>query len=74
MHLLAQICQTNYTKDLLEWVDAEHLPEWLGGKSKGTLLDDVGPWSDPGKLAMPCTPHHYISRPVACGVVSLVFA
>eukprot|EP00775_Hariotina_reticulata_P010356 gene10356-10514_t len=45
-----QICQTNYTKDLLEWVDAENLPEWLGGKSKGTLLDDVGPWSDPEVL------------------------
>lgn len=27
-------------------MDAENLPVWLGGKSKGTLLDDVGPWSD----------------------------
>ena len=47
---LLQICQANYTKDLLEWVDADCLPEWLGGRSKGTLLDDVGPWSDPEVL------------------------
>lgn len=89
-----QICGTNYTQDLLQWVDAENLPDWLGGKSKarhtppqrrpsrrgrwqfgvagcgqcwrrrqpfltppsrapapqGTLLDDVGPWSDPEVL------------------------
>jgi hypothetical protein len=31
-------------------VDADSLPEWLGGRSKGTLLDDVGPWSDPEVL------------------------
>lgn len=34
----------------MEWVDEENLPEWLGGKSKGTLLDDRGPWSDPDVL------------------------
>ncbi|KAI8473261.1 MAG: CRAL-TRIO domain-containing protein, partial [Monoraphidium minutum] len=45
-----QICQTNYAADLLEWVDADNLPVWLGGRSKGTLLDDVGPWSDPTML------------------------
>lgn len=45
-----QICQSNYTKDLLEWIDAEDLPEWLGGKSQGTLIDDIGPWSDPEVL------------------------
>jgi hypothetical protein len=45
-----QICQSNYTADLLEWVDADNLPVWLGGRSKGTLLDDVGPWSDPDVL------------------------
>jgi hypothetical protein len=31
-------------------VDPDNLPEWLGGRSKGTLLDDVGPWSDPDTL------------------------
>lgn len=45
-----QICQSNYTKDLLEWIDPENLPEWLGGKSQGTLIDDIGPWSDPEVL------------------------
>eukprot|EP00882_Tetradesmus_deserticola_P019017 GHRQ01020459.1.p2 GENE.GHRQ01020459.1~~GHRQ01020459.1.p2 ORF type:complete len:256 (+),score=117.00 GHRQ01020459.1:337-1104(+) len=45
-----QICQTNYQKDLLEWVAPENLPEWLGGSSKGTPLDDCGPWSDPEVL------------------------
>eukprot|EP00878_Enallax_costatus_P021465 GHUV01022722.1.p1 GENE.GHUV01022722.1~~GHUV01022722.1.p1 ORF type:complete len:454 (+),score=138.54 GHUV01022722.1:1181-2542(+) len=45
-----QICQSNYTKDLLEWIDAENLPEWLGGRSQGTLIDDIGPWSDPEVL------------------------
>lgn len=45
-----QICQSNYTKDLLEWIEPDNLPDWLGGRSKGTLLDDVGPWSDPEVL------------------------
>lgn len=31
-------------------MEPENLPEWLGGTSKGTLLDDVGPWSDPDTL------------------------
>lgn len=44
--LLVQICQSDYKKDLLEWIEPDNLPEWLGGRSKGTLLDDLGPWSD----------------------------
>ncbi|WIA29355.1 hypothetical protein OEZ86_011860 [Tetradesmus obliquus] len=56
-----QICQTNYQKDLLEWVAPENLPEWLGGTSKGTLLDDCGPWSDPEVLR-----RMEGSLPVAC--------
>lgn len=27
---------------LLKWIDIENIPEFLGGKSKGSLLDDVG--------------------------------
>jgi hypothetical protein len=50
VHVLLQICQSDYKKDLLEWIDADNLPDWLGGRSKGTLLDDVGPWSDPDVL------------------------
>lgn len=42
-----QLCSSNYTKVLLQWVDAENLPEYLGGTSKATLLDDAGPWQDP---------------------------
>ena len=45
-----QICGTDYASELLEWVDADNLPVWLGGRSKGTLLDDAGPWSDPEVL------------------------
>ena len=32
---------------LLKWVDKESIPEYLGGTSKHTLLDDAGPWQDP---------------------------
>lgn len=27
-------------------MDEANLPDWLGGKSTGTLIDDIGPWSD----------------------------
>ena len=46
-----QLCSSNYTKVLLEWVDPENLPEYLGGTSKATLLDDAGPWQDPKIMA-----------------------
>lgn len=29
------------------WIDEDSIPEYLGGKSKGTLLDDIGPWNNP---------------------------
>jgi hypothetical protein len=35
-----------YAKKLLEFVDAEQLPEFLGGKNTHNLLDDHGPWND----------------------------
>lgn len=31
---------------LLQHIDRENLPEYLGGTSKATLLDDAGPWND----------------------------
>lgn len=31
---------------LTKWVDIENIPDWLGGKSQGQLVDDIGPWSD----------------------------
>jgi hypothetical protein len=41
-----QICSSNYVPDLLQWVEADSLPQWLGGRSAGSLSDDVGPWND----------------------------
>lgn len=31
---------------LLKWIDIENIPVWIGGKSEGSLIDDIGPWSD----------------------------
>lgn len=44
------MCPRNYLPALLHWIDEDHLPEYLGGKSKGTLVDDVGPWQDPALM------------------------
>ncbi|KXZ52791.1 hypothetical protein GPECTOR_8g179 [Gonium pectorale] len=41
----------NYMEGLLKHVDIESIPDFLGGKSKGSLLDDVGPWSDKQLMA-----------------------
>lgn len=41
-----EVCPSNYLPVLLRWVDAENIPEYLGGKSKGSLIEDVGPWQD----------------------------
>ncbi|KAG2498876.1 hypothetical protein HYH03_003068 [Edaphochlamys debaryana] len=46
-----EILGPNYMDTLLKHMDIDSIPEFLGGKSKGTLLDDVGPWSDPPLLA-----------------------
>ncbi len=48
---IVQVCPTNYTKVLLQWIEPENLPEYLGGTSKATLLDDAGPWQDPKIIA-----------------------
>lgn len=37
--------------ELKVWIDDENLLEYLGGSSKGTLLDDIGPWSEPATVA-----------------------
>jgi hypothetical protein len=34
-------------KDLCKWIDEDSILESLGGTSKGTLSEDIGPWSDP---------------------------
>mmetsp|Transcript_10482 Transcript_10482/g.18328 ORF Transcript_10482/g.18328 Transcript_10482/m.18328 type:complete len:524 (-) Transcript_10482:635-2206(-) len=46
-----EILGTNYLDGLLKWVDIDSIPVWLGGKSHGSLIDDIGPWSDPEVLA-----------------------
>ena len=37
---------TRYLDKLLEYVDAECIPEKIGGTSKYTIFDDIGPWSE----------------------------
>eukprot|EP00210_Caulerpa_lentillifera_P000964 g931.t2 len=45
-----EVCPRNYLPSLMEWIDVENIPEYLGGKSKGTLVDDLGPWKNPELL------------------------
>lgn len=42
---------TKYMDELLKYVDAENIPEYMGGKCRNTLLDDPGPWNDPQVLS-----------------------
>ena len=51
MSISLQILGPDYTAALLKWVDKENLPTFLGGTSTGTLFEDIGPWSDPAKIA-----------------------
>ena len=42
-----QIVSSSYTQStLLEHVDEEQLPVFLGGKNEHELIEDHGPWSD----------------------------
>lgn len=41
-----QIKGGDYKETLLKYVDAEQLPEWLGGTCTAPLEDDFGPWND----------------------------
>ena len=41
-----QVCSSDYLSELTRWVAPENIPQYLGGKSQGSLLDDVGPWHD----------------------------
>ena len=40
--ILDQVCGSNFTPTLLKYVDKENLPEYLGGTSTATLVDDAG--------------------------------
>lgn len=46
-----QILGSNYLPALEKWIAIENIPQFLGGKSQGTLVDDAGPWSDPELVA-----------------------
>ena len=41
-----EVCPADYMKVLTKWIDIENIPSYLGGKSNGSLIDDVGPWND----------------------------
>ena len=41
-----QLHGTSYQSAILKYIDKDNVPEYLGGNSKATLLDDVGPWKD----------------------------
>jgi hypothetical protein len=73
-----QICQTNYTADLLEWVDPENLPAWLGGRSKvrrgqqnrprpgGCARSAIGPWVGRPGAAGACAKGRLVSARKLC--------
>lgn len=42
-----EVCPSNYLPVLTKWVDLDSIPTYLGGKSSGSLIDDIGPWNDP---------------------------
>lgn len=41
-----EVCPADYMKVLIKWIDIENIPSYLGGKSNGSLIDDIGPWND----------------------------
>lgn len=41
-----EVCPSDYMPILMKWVDIENIPAYLGGKSSGSLIDDIGPWND----------------------------
>lgn len=46
-----QLHGSSYQSVLLKYIAEENLPEYLGGGSKATLLDDAGPWQDKDLIA-----------------------
>ncbi len=41
-----EVCPGDFLPVLKEWVDVENIPSYLGGKSRGSLIDDLGPWRE----------------------------
>lgn len=46
-----EVAPTDFLPVVLKYADAECIPEYLGGKSKASLLDDIGPWNDENLIA-----------------------
>ncbi|KAK9798606.1 hypothetical protein WJX73_008330 [Symbiochloris irregularis] len=46
-----EVAGGNYLPQLLHWVDKDNLPDYLGGTSTATLIDDAGPWQDAAIMA-----------------------
>lgn len=42
-----EVCPSDYLPVLQKWIDTDSIPAYLGGKSAGSLIDDIGPWNDP---------------------------
>lgn len=47
-----KILGSGYQKELLSQIDAENLPDFLGGTSTANLVDNVGPWNPTGEKVM----------------------
>ena len=41
-----EVCPGDFLPVLKQWVDEENIPSYLGGKSRGSLIDDLGPWRE----------------------------
>lgn len=41
-----QIVGGGYTKKLLQYIDEDQLPEFLGGKNSAQLIENSGPWNE----------------------------
>ena len=42
-----EVCPSDYLPVLQKWIDTDSIPAYLGGRSAGSLIDDIGPWNDP---------------------------
>jgi hypothetical protein len=52
-----EVCPGDFLPVLKEWVDVENIPSYLGGTSRGSLIDDVGPWRDDEVFARAAADH-----------------
>ena len=48
-----EVCPSDFLPVLKEWVEVENIPSYLGGTSRGSLIDDVGPWREDTSASHP---------------------